>query len=374
MPLTDEQRSLLQLLLEGGQSYDDIGSLLGTGSDQVRERAREALTEIGGADPDAQVGLTDYLLGKADPIGRADVVRHLQNDPESNALASNILSQLRLLAPGADLPQIPQAKGGRRAAAPPSAASAGPGSGEPASPTPSGPSVRDRLSGVGGDPDKRKIAIAAVLAGLLVLAIVAAVFIFGGDDSGDGGDTQAGGATTATTADQDLVIVGLEPISGGSEAAGQAVFAQTQDQPLLQINLTGLEPAGQGQSYIVWLYNSQSLAFPIARDSVGQNGNLTGAAAIPQQILPLLGQFGCVDVSLASNQETQAALQEAVDGESLPAHSGQTVLRGQIPAAAGEQAPTGADAVCDQNAQGGAGAGAGGGAGSGGAGGGSQAP
>lgn len=373
MALTDEQRSLLQLLLEGGQSYDDIGSLLGTGSDQVRQRAREALTEIGGADPDAQVGLTDYLLGKADPIGRADVVRHLQNDPESNALASNILSQLRLLAPGADLPQIPTAKGHRRAAAPPSPSSAGPTSAGPASSKPSGPSVRDRLSGVGGDPDKRKIAIAAVLAGLLALAIVGAVFIFG-DGGDDGGDTQAGGATTATTADEDLVIVGLEPISGGSEAAGQAVFAQAQDQPLLQINLTGLEPAGGGQSYIVWLYNSQSLAFPIARDSVGQNGNLTGAAAIPQQILPLLGQFGCVDVSLASNQETQAALQEAVDGESLPAHSGQTVLRGQIPATAGEQAPTGADAVCDQNAQGGAGADAGGGAGAGGAGGGSQAP
>lgn len=371
MALADEQRSLLQLLLEGGQSYDDIGSLLGTGSDQVRERAREALTEIGGADPDAQVGLTDYLLGKADPIGRADVVRHLQNDPESNALAASILIQLRLLAPGADLPQIPEAKGGRRGAATPSSASAGPASAEPASPKTAGPSIRDRLSGVGGDPDKRKIAIAAVLAGLLVLAIVAAVFISGGDDGDDDGDTQAGGATTATTADQELVIVGLEPISGGSEAAGQAVFAQAQDQPLLQINLTGLEPAGQGQSYIVWLYSSQSLAYPIARDSVGQNGNLTGAAAIPQQILPLLGQFGCVDVSLASNQETQAALQAAVDGESLPAHSGQTVLRGQIPAAAGERAPAGADAVCDQNAQGGAGAGAGGGAGDGGS---SQAP
>jgi hypothetical protein len=81
--VTDEQRALLQLLLEGGQGYDDIGSLLGIGPDEVRSRARKALTEIGGADPDAQVGLSDFLLGQADPIGRADAIRHLQADPDA---------------------------------------------------------------------------------------------------------------------------------------------------------------------------------------------------------------------------------------------------------------------------------------------------
>ena len=50
----------------------------GSAPDEVRSRARSALREIGGADPDAQVGLSDYLLGQADPIGRADAVRHLQ--------------------------------------------------------------------------------------------------------------------------------------------------------------------------------------------------------------------------------------------------------------------------------------------------------
>ena len=117
MALNDEQRSLLQLLL-GGQSYEDIGSLLGTDATQVRERARAALAEVGGADPDAKVGLTDFLLGKADPIGRADAVRQLQNDPEANELASEIVSRLRLLSPSAQLPEIPPAKGGRRAPTP----------------------------------------------------------------------------------------------------------------------------------------------------------------------------------------------------------------------------------------------------------------
>ena len=122
MALNDEQRSLLQLLL-GGQSYEDIGSLLGTDAAQVRERARAALTEVGGADPDAKVGLTDFLLGKADPIGRADAVRQLQNDPEANELAAEVVSRLRLLSPNAQLPEIPPAKGGKRAAPSPSSTS-----------------------------------------------------------------------------------------------------------------------------------------------------------------------------------------------------------------------------------------------------------
>ncbi|MGH2955987.1 MAG: hypothetical protein ACRDL6_03225, partial [Solirubrobacterales bacterium] len=122
MALTDEQRAMLQLLLAGGQGYDDIGSLLGISADEVRSRSSAALGEMGGSDPDAQLPLTDYLLGQADPIGRADAVRHLQSDPEANALAERLVSQLRLLAPKAQLPEIPAARGRRRAAPPPAPA------------------------------------------------------------------------------------------------------------------------------------------------------------------------------------------------------------------------------------------------------------
>src|SRR4029453_8869694 len=130
---------MLQLLLEGGQSYEDIGSLLGIGPDEVRSRARAALREIGGADPDAQGGVSGYLLGHADPIGRADAIRHLQADPEANALAQRLVQNLRLLAPKAPLPEIPEPRGGRRAPAPsppppPARAPAVPG---PAAPAPS---------------------------------------------------------------------------------------------------------------------------------------------------------------------------------------------------------------------------------------------
>src|SRR4051812_42397230 len=169
---------MLQLLLEGGQGYDDIGSLLGIPSDEVRSRARSALTEIGGADPDAQVGLSDYLLGQADPIGRADAVRHLQGDPEANALAQRLVQKLRLLAPNAELPEIPEPKGGRRAAPPPPPAApsqAPSASPQPpaAPPAPQSPGLASRVagvfSGIGGLRGKRRTQFLVGLAGVLAL-------------------------------------------------------------------------------------------------------------------------------------------------------------------------------------------------------------
>jgi hypothetical protein len=370
--LTDEQRAMLQLLLEGGQGYADIGSLLGISPEEVRSRARAALGEIGGADPDAQVPISDYLLGQADPIGRADAVRHLQSDPEANALAERLVAQLRLLAPKAQLPEIPAARGGRRAATPPppvppaapQAPSAMPGPPPAApSPGPGGPSIRERLGGAlgGGGPSRRRsqIAVGVGAGALLIIVVVLAVSgVFGGSDDGDGGGTSTG--TTTTASNEDLTIVTLAPLGGGSTAQGQAVFGRAGDQPVLQINLSGLQPAGKGETYIVWLYNSNAVAFPLARDQANQEGNLTGAAPVPQEIVPLLPQFGCIDVSLASSQETAAALQDAARGRTLPRHSGQSVLRGEIPRQ-GAEAASGAASNCEVAApQAGGGGGAGG--------------
>src|SRR4051794_11991280 len=196
---------MLQLLLEGGQGYDDIGSLLGIGPDEVRSRARSALTEIGGADPDAQVGLSDYLLGQADPIGRADAVRHLQSDPGANALAQRLVQNLRLLAPSADLPEIPEPRGGRRAAAPPPPATAPPaptpGAPAPATPQPpapppvqaqpdppKGPGIASRaaafFSGLGSVSGRRRTQLIVAGAVALVLVIVVIVVATGGGGGG----------------------------------------------------------------------------------------------------------------------------------------------------------------------------------------------
>jgi hypothetical protein len=174
---------MLQLLLERGQSYDDLASVLGVENGEVRERARAALTELGGSDPDADVGLTDYLLGQADPIGRADAVRHIQSDPETLALAEKIAAQLQLLAPDAELPELPRAKGRPVRAAEPAGR-------EP--PARGGPADPSRLAGASGAArrmwgERRPLAIAilAALAALLVLAVLLITGVIGGDGDDD---------------------------------------------------------------------------------------------------------------------------------------------------------------------------------------------
>ncbi len=367
MPLTDEQRTMLQLLLEGGQGYEDIGGLLGTSGDEVRTRARAALREMGGADPDATAGLTDYLLGKADPIGRADCVRQLQNDPEANELASRLLAQLRLLAPRAQLPEIPPPRGGRRGApapAPPPQPPAEPGAPPPpaAAPPPATPGARGDsftarissllggvgrwFSGVGGrlgggrPGSDRRLVFGLGLAALLIIAVVVAVVVSGGND-----DSSSASSTTTGTSNEDLTAVMLAPLAEGSDATGQAAFGRVGNQPALRINLAGLEQTSKNQNYIVWLYNSDQVAFPLARDQVGADGDLKGDAPIPNALISLLPQFGCVDVSLATNDETVAALRAAAKGRNLPQHTGESVLRGMIPRA-GLETATGPDSDC----------------------------
>jgi hypothetical protein len=105
--LSADQQAMLQLLLERGQSYTDLASLLGVDEAEVRTRARAMLAELAGTDPDRHVGLTDYLLGQADPIGRADAVRHLKADPADLELATEIAQKIRLNAPAAELPRLP---------------------------------------------------------------------------------------------------------------------------------------------------------------------------------------------------------------------------------------------------------------------------
>jgi hypothetical protein len=350
---------MLQLLLEGGQSYEDIGGLLGISGDEVRTRAREALREMGGADPDAAVGLTDYLLGKADPIGRADAVRQLQSDPQANELAVRLVSQLRLLAPRAQLPEIPPPRGGGRRAAAASAADAPspPTAGAPPGAAPGAESLTGRVSGglsgagrrlsgvggrLGGD---RRLAFGLGLAALLIVAVVVAVTVFSGN-----GDESSSASTTTGTTNEDLTAVTLAPLAEGSDATGQAAFGRIGNQPALRINLAGLEPTAKNQNYIVWLYNSDQIAFPLARDQVGADGDLKGDAPIPKALVSLLPQFGCVDVSLASNADTVAALRAAAKGRNLPQHTGESVLRGQIPRS-GIETATGAASNCTAAAE-----------------------
>lgn len=343
MRLTDDQRALLKLLLEQGHSYDDIASLLGIGTDEARERARTALTEMAGEDPDAEVAVTDYLLGQADSIARADVERHLSADPAAREVATKLETQLRLLAPAASLPgqpdKGPSSPPSREPAArpdPPQKAARveAPRPDKPKRPTapklklPQAPSLPSSLD--------RRLA-AAVAAGLLllVLAVLLASGAFGGDD--EGGDEATGGTggqreTVAGGGAQQPTRAVLRPVGGQGDARGVALFGRTQNTPAIRVQATGLQPSPPESSYMLWLYRSPSLALRFGRVSVGQDGRLAVQVAIPAEALTLVaaGTFDSIDVSLAADSAYRAEQQRANRAGQPPRYVGDSVLRGPI--------------------------------------------
>jgi hypothetical protein len=337
VPVTDEQRAMLQLLLEGGQGYDDIGSLLGIAPDEVRSRARVALTEIGGADPDLQVALSDYLLGQADPIGRADAVRHLQSDPDANALAQRLVQNLRLLAPKATLPEVPEPRrGGRRAAAPPPPPAIVPASsGTTASPAPGapakGPGVASRaagfFSGLGSLTGKRRTQLIVGVATAVILVIVILVVATGGGGGGSGdcqplnttAAQQAGVPTTKLAAVGDLAhqdcppagqvtLVPVPPQQSQQSSRNKAAIAGF----ALQTNAAHLDPTSNGDEYVLWLYGSDQQARPIGQETVADSGDLNGAAPLATQelvYLQALQKIRLSRVTAAQKNQIQQALQ-----------------------------------------------------------------
>ncbi len=317
---------MLQLLLEGGQGYDDIGSLLGITPDEVRSRARSALGEIGGADPDAQVGLSDYVLGQADPIGRADAVRHLQSDPEANALAQRLEQNLRLLAPKAQLPEIPEPRGGRRAGPPPpTPATPPPPTAPPAAQPaqgPSGPGFASRaagfFSGLGSLTGRRRTQ--AIVGGAAALALVIVIIVVATSGGGGGSsDCAPVGDSAAQTsiANSPLAAVGaasgedckpsgvvsLVPLgqqkNGKSQLAGFA----------FQTKAAHLKPTANGNVYVLWIDGGGGQARALGRDTVGEDGSLTGAAPLAGTELTLL-QSGSFKVSLVTQAQTQQIQRE----------------------------------------------------------------
>ena len=267
---------MLQLLLGAGRATRTSAACSGSRRDEVRSRARAAPSARSAAPIPTRRCLTDYLLGQADPIGRADAVRQLQNDPEANALASRLVAQLRLLAPRAQLPEIPAPRGGRRAQAPPAAA------GRPAPERPPGRgSAGLRSSPRRGGPSHARDRLAAGASGLASrLRRRSRGSLFGlarprRPDHRRGARgrrcLRRGRRRRGRQLDRDRDRRQRGPDDRRPWPRSAAVRGHrarrcsrgSEDQPVLQINLTGLEPAGKDQNYIVWLYNSDAVAFPL---------------------------------------------------------------------------------------------------------------
>jgi hypothetical protein len=314
MALTAEQNATLQLLLERGQSYPDLAKLLGAEEPEVRARAQAALVELAGADPDRNVALTDYLLGQADPIGRADAVRHLRDDPEDLRLAQELVETLRATYPNAELPRLPgEARPSRRRAA-----AEGRGF---------------KLSSL-STSQARLVGILAAGAVILVVAILAIAGAFSGDDDSPSSSETTTAGDTASTGDE-IERVTLRA-QGGGDATGEALFGLTDDdQPFLDLTINGLDPAPNDQTYVVWLLLDKKQGYPLTPLSVSENGSFENRFAIPSSVLPIVARVRLVDISIAPVDLVRETIRQALKDQKLVIEKpGETVLTGAVPRAA----------------------------------------
>jgi anti-sigma factor RsiW len=315
MPLTDDQRAMLQLILERGQSYDDLAGVLGVGVDEVRSRARAALAELGGTDPDAEVGLTDYLLGQADPIGRADAVRHLQADPESAKLARELVERLREVAPEAALPQLPEPRERRR---------------KPARKQPA--AVRR----VHADLSRRQQQVIVALAASAVLVIAAVLAIAGvfggsGDSEGETGST----STVADTTNTGEEVLARIPLRGERGSGEVVIGTASADQPFVDLSASGIEASPpQGQGYVLWFLLNSKLGYPFTVVRVSPNGTVDDRYPIPNAIaVEVATRSRFIDLAVSPLRALQREAQKAARAQRpVVPYTGDSVLRGSIPA------------------------------------------
>jgi hypothetical protein len=277
---------MLQLLLERGQSYDDLASILGVDAAEVRRRARAALTELAGTDPDRKAALTDYLLGQADPIDRADAVRHLKDDPDDLAMVTELAQKLRLVAPEAELPRLP---GEARERAPmplrrlvPSRGTRAE-SGEPK--TPRTTLTRRQTQGI-------------VVAGCAAVLIAVGALAIAGVFSGSSADS----ATTTTTTPTNASAPGGKP----------------QGYPLLPIAAAN----GPGQV------------------TLKSDGSFEDSIPIPTAVQSILPQVQAVAITLSKNADVAKSIQNAVSAKQAVLQvQGKTEFLGVVGAKKGKVFP-----------------------------------
>ncbi|MEX2194762.1 MAG: sigma factor-like helix-turn-helix DNA-binding protein [Thermoleophilaceae bacterium] len=323
--LPADQRAIIELVLQRGQTYDDLSDMLGMTPARVRDLARDALADLTPAtarrvDNDWRGQVADYVLGQQSGPESTATRGHLKRSESARTWALSLLDALDPLYGNGARPDIPEGDAGAAASRRtrerrPATAGRAPRERRPGRPERSaGPLSADAQAAV----KRRRIiaAAGAALAVLFVLLVWPVGLLTGGDDDEGGDDTQQ--------AQQDVRIVGspilLEGVSG-SDGEGSAVVAQRgEEERVLIVQAQGLEPTPQnpteedpGFAYEVWLYNGQDDAVSIGAQLTDEQGNLQGAAPVP----PNFQDYRFLDMS-----------REPIDEEQ--GHSGRSVLRGSI--------------------------------------------
>jgi hypothetical protein len=315
--LPAEQRAIIELVLQRGQSYDELSEMLGMPATRVRELARDALYELSPrtaerVDEDWRAQLSDYLLGQQSGPEAIATRGHLKRSEPARTWALSLMDSLDGLYANGTQPVIPDEDGG-------------------ATETRERPKRRERAQEQAEEKPERKRdkappsartvvlrrRILAAVAGLALVGILVFVVIkpFGGDDD-DGGEP-----AQANEANQTLVLhQALLRAQRGEEGAGIAVIGRTQGQLAIQVTGSSLRPTNRNQAYAVWLYNSREESRLVAAQVTDEQGRFVAVGPVPDDYT----KYRNIDVS-----------RQNIRGRTT--HSGDSVLRGRIQAIPEEQ-------------------------------------
>jgi len=299
--LPPDQRAVVQLVLQQGRSYEELGRLLGISPDAVRDRAVAGLESLG---PDAGPRLpaerrgeiVDYLLGQQATPEREATRERLAGSASARAWARVLAGELEPMA-RTELPEIPEP----REPAPEPQPSSAPAS-EPATGT-DGAEATERLDPAveeqaAGGPRASRLGGALLLGAVAILLVVVVIFLVnrgGKSDSSNSASTPSTPASTPSnptgtpqnSAAKPKVVpvaqAALTPPAGGKTPRGAAQLIVQGNAANFLIGAEGLPPL-TGDSYTVWLYNSPTDAEPLAyfRAENIKAGRAGGAAMVPQ--------------------------------------------------------------------------------------------
>jgi len=286
--LPDEQRAIVELVLQQGKSYDELSDMLGIPEARVRERARDALVQLApvsvrGVEEDWRGQLADYVLGQQAGPEVTATRGHLRRSEAARSWTRSLLDSLEQLYPNGDLPAIPNGERATRASG-----------ATPSEPGPLGPSA---LAAV------RRRRILAAAAGALVVLVAVLLWPIGlltGDDDGDKSGNQA--ASTS-------------PIS--TKRQGAAIIAKSKGKTQVLVQAQGLKPSTQTTAYQVWLYDSDSKRKSLGATPTDKQGNLQVIGDLPADYK----QWKYIDVT---------SVTVTGEGQDQTVKTGASVLRGLL--------------------------------------------
>jgi Anti-sigma-K factor rskA/Sigma-70, region 4 len=287
--LSDEQRAIVELVLQQGKTYDELADLLGMPEARVRERARDALVDLApisarGVEEDWRGQLADYVLGQQAGPEATATRGHLRRSEAARSWTRSLLDSLEQLYPNGDLPAIPDS-GSRRAA------------GEPSAPlgTAAAPAVHRR---------RLLAAAAAVAALLLVVVLLWPIGVLTGDDGDDGGTTAGSNGERSSS-------------SISAQRQGAALIVRQDGKDRIVVSAQGLEPSTNTTAYQVWLYDSDSKRKSLGATPTDKQGNMQVMGELPADY----EDWKFVDVSTVT---------VSGQGDNQQVRNGQSVLRGVL--------------------------------------------